>query len=308
MVTLVPIEDLRPLERVFPAHLDRIADALNRDGIVRKPIIVDRATGAVMDGSHRYAALLRDGYRLAPVRWADYDDENIRVGSRLADRMHTTGPTLTKQDCRAAVKAGRLLAARSTRHFFPWPKTDDPVPLSDLHPGPARNVDRLLTDADEQANHVGYLAEAVEYRRAVATHLAELATVCRELPGGTVLFPGKFDPPHVGHVRTIVRLAGQHPHVVVAVTGDRDRTTSASPTQACTILRDAICASNVTVTTVTGRLTARDGLNGLPPFDLLASGNPDVLGWAQTIGIPYVDVPRSEGPAHSARELRRLAS
>ena len=64
---IVPISRLRPLEKVFPEHLKNLETMINNDGFLLKAIIIDKKTGIVLDGSHRYVYLLKNGYKEAPV-------------------------------------------------------------------------------------------------------------------------------------------------------------------------------------------------------------------------------------------------
>ena len=88
---IVSIDKLLPLELVFPTHLKNLEDMINKDGFLLKAVIVDRKTGTVLDGSHRYVYLLKNGYKEVPVYWTDYDDENIRVGTILSHRFMIDG-------------------------------------------------------------------------------------------------------------------------------------------------------------------------------------------------------------------------
>ena len=51
---IVPIESLKPLEKVFKYHLKNLSKLILKDGIVQTPIIADNKYGIVLDGSHRY--------------------------------------------------------------------------------------------------------------------------------------------------------------------------------------------------------------------------------------------------------------
>ena len=51
---IVPIERLKPLEKVFKYHLKNLSKLILKDGIVQTPIIADNKYGIVLDGSHRY--------------------------------------------------------------------------------------------------------------------------------------------------------------------------------------------------------------------------------------------------------------
>src|SRR5439155_9321366 len=63
--------------------------------ILRHPIIADSATGAVLDGTHRLAALSQLGYKTIPTALIDYQNPLVKVdrwfrvitGERLNDFM-----------------------------------------------------------------------------------------------------------------------------------------------------------------------------------------------------------------------------
>ncbi|PIN76954.1 hypothetical protein COV17_00170, partial [Candidatus Woesearchaeota archaeon CG10_big_fil_rev_8_21_14_0_10_36_11] len=67
-VQIVPIDTLKPLEKVFPNHLSNLNNLLLRDGFVKAPLLVDKNTGIVLDGSHRYIFFLMHGYKTVPVQ------------------------------------------------------------------------------------------------------------------------------------------------------------------------------------------------------------------------------------------------
>ena len=48
------INKLKPLEKVYPNHLNILSNMIINSGKVLSPIIADKETGIVLDGSHRY--------------------------------------------------------------------------------------------------------------------------------------------------------------------------------------------------------------------------------------------------------------
>ena len=88
---LVPINKLKPLEKVFPNHLTNLIQMIKSSGYVKSPIIADKNTDIILDGSHRYIFFLMEGYQLVPVEYVDYNDENIRVGTHLMHRHIISG-------------------------------------------------------------------------------------------------------------------------------------------------------------------------------------------------------------------------
>jgi hypothetical protein len=75
-----PVDVLRPHEDTIPAHVDAIADELRADGIQRDPVLVDRRSGAVLDGMHRVAAFHRLGIPNAVCCTVDYSSSQVSVG------------------------------------------------------------------------------------------------------------------------------------------------------------------------------------------------------------------------------------
>lgn len=142
-------ESLRPIEKVNPSHLAALESEILSAGVLKKPIIVDRLTLAVLDGSHRYAFLVKHGFEVAPVLLCDYDDESIFVGNHLSHRFtYSDTKWITKKHVRATAISGQLYEPRTTRHFFPFRKTDYLVPLSSLGKKAGRSIKSLCANVD----------------------------------------------------------------------------------------------------------------------------------------------------------------
>ena len=106
IITMRPLDSLKPHEEVVPEELSLLTDSIKRDKVLRHPILADLQTGVVLDGMHRLLALRKIGSRLAPVALVDYQDDRIgverwyRIFSRsgsdiglddLLDRIRRTG-------------------------------------------------------------------------------------------------------------------------------------------------------------------------------------------------------------------------
>lgn len=317
---LTDILKLRPLEMVFPHHLANIKQLIQRDGAIHKALIADRATGTVLDGSHRYAFLLAEGYGLAPVHWVEYHDENIRVGSRLAHRFLIDGDSpVNKRECLRRSACGELFPPRTTRHFFPFRKSDIVAPLGNLRPGAQRPIDHLLADVDvidEIAHNRKYLAEIDEELRTLSDYIAEmvesrtyLTTQVEMLNAGlpVAFFPGKFHPPHMGHVQTILKIAPHYRKLIVGVTGDTPSDGIMTQTEIIRVLHDVLAnVGNIEVVGIAGTLVMKPDTRGLPAFDVLLSGNPAVIDWSERMGLRSRYVDRSLGPHCSGEVMRSM--
>ncbi|MEM0118424.1 MAG: hypothetical protein QXV32_08240 [Conexivisphaerales archaeon] len=82
-IAVSPLKGLFPHEETLHDEVTTLSDAIVRDSMQRDPIIVDRATGVILDGMHRYKSLETIGARLCVVCFVDYNDTRIRVGRWL---------------------------------------------------------------------------------------------------------------------------------------------------------------------------------------------------------------------------------
>jgi L-serine kinase (ADP) len=78
-LALKRIEDLKPHEETVAADLRGIVNTLQRDPILRHPVVADAATGAVLDGNHRLAALSELGCSTIPTALIDYQNPMVKV-------------------------------------------------------------------------------------------------------------------------------------------------------------------------------------------------------------------------------------
>jgi cytidyltransferase-like protein len=155
--------NLRPIEKINPSHFAALESDILASGVINKPIIADRVTLAVLDGSHRYAFLVKHGYEMAPVLLCDYDDESIFVGNHLLHRFsYSDSKWINKNHVRATAISGELYPPRTTRHFFPFRKIDYPVNLSSLGKSSPNSINSLcmnVSTAEEILANEHYLAE-----------------------------------------------------------------------------------------------------------------------------------------------------
>ncbi len=149
---VIKTDTLRPIEKINTAHFAALERDILSSGKMRAPLIVDSVSGAVLDGSHRYAFLIKHGCHLAPAYLCDYDDEAIFVGNHLQHRFaHDQLKWINKKNVRSVAFSGHLYPPRTTRHFFPFRKVERPVNLEDLKPGDRCNIDHLLASTSPEA-------------------------------------------------------------------------------------------------------------------------------------------------------------
>lgn len=174
---IIPISLLKPLEKVFPLHFANIETLIINDGVMLRPLIVDAQHNIVLDGSHRYAFLLKHGYKLAPVIHVDYSEDAIFVGNHLRHRfLKDQDFTLTKVEIVSRSLNENLFPPRTTRHFFPFRKIDHPVALADLDKAETRNIEHLLercSPQDEIKADEGYISEIDEEIKMLSDYIKE---------------------------------------------------------------------------------------------------------------------------------------
>lgn len=182
---IVDIDLLKPIELIYEHHFRTLERKIIRDEEILVPLIVCSQSGAVLDGSHRYAFLIKHGYKTAPAMVVDYWNESIFVGNEISHRLkYDLGKTLTKEKVIDIAYSGNLLQPRTTRHFFPFEKNEWPCKLSELGKGEERDISNLLSvsSLDEQiVSNERYLAEIYEEYDALISYMKEQSNVRKYL-------------------------------------------------------------------------------------------------------------------------------
>jgi ParB-like chromosome segregation protein Spo0J len=122
---LVEIARLRPTEMVDAAHVRALAGEMRRDGIQRRPVLVERGSLAILDGHHRFRAAQMLGLSRVSAVLIGYDDPRLTLSS-------WTDRAFTREDVHAAAESGVLLPAKSTRHLLDPPLPEMPVSVKEL--------------------------------------------------------------------------------------------------------------------------------------------------------------------------------
>lgn len=317
---IVPIDKLIPLEKVFPIHLKNLEKMIDKDGFVLKAIIADKKNGIVLDGSHRYVYFLKNGYKTVPVYWVDYDDEDIRVGTRLKHRFLIDDDSgINKEECRRRALNGDLFLPRTTRHFFTFKKVDISLSLDRLKKAELVDVSNLISDvdvSDEIDHNKRYIEEINEEMEIIIQYLSEVSQTREYLTKQIELmdqlrkvafFPGKFHPPHIGHIQTILNILHKYKKVIIGVSEHMPKDIIIEPDKIINALRSFFKSfNNVEIYKIKGILVDKKDLKDLPDFDILLSGNPGVLSWAKKMSINAEYMPRFEGTLFSGHKIRSI--
>lgn len=125
-------------------------------------------------------------------------------------------------------------------------------------------------------------------------------------------FPGKFQPPHLGHVETINRILDDYDKVIVGVTEDGPRVMPQKQVglHFYKAFRHLRPDKFVEIIFMKGKLcnwSKAYAMMNLPDFDILITAeNSEVEEWAKSLEIPVENIPRSKGIAFSGTELRSI--
>ena len=101
------------------------------------------------------------------------------------------------------------------------------------------------------------------------------------------IFPGKFNPPHLGHALTIMKLVKQFPDLTICVTTDIPEKASFTPEE----IAKEMLGFGLPVILFKGTLTKQKE-NPFRDYTIL-SGNPDVISWAKKVKAESLFIPRS---------------
>ena len=107
---ILAVEDLHEHEQTDRRRVQAVAQAIRRTGIVDFPILVDRRSGVILDGHHRFQALVGLGARRVPAWLVDYEADYVRLG-RWGE-----GPPIAKAEVVERARAGKLYPPKTTRH------------------------------------------------------------------------------------------------------------------------------------------------------------------------------------------------
>tara|TARA_B100001121_G_C18611843_1_gene584834 strand:- start:774 stop:1166 length:393 start_codon:yes stop_codon:yes gene_type:complete len=119
-------------------------------------------------------------------------------------------------------------------------------------------------------------------------------------------FPGKFQPPHIGHIITVMNIYEKYDKIIIGITKDVPQVLSQIEIKSIfeSIFRPL---PKIKIELVSEVITGNENVkNILPAFDILVSGNDKVIRHVTNLGIKADYLPRSEGVGYSGTEIRTL--
>ena len=318
---IVSIDHLKPLEKVFLYHLKNLSEMILKEGIVHTPIIADKKSGIVLDGSHRYIFFLMNGYKEVPVKFVDYSDEHIRVGSRLIHRYLVDGKIeISKEEVLRRGINGELFPPRTTRHFFPFRKNERiNVSIDSLKKGSAIDVKKFIakTTIQDEINHnQKYLSEIekefdeliryMEEVRQTKNYLKNQILMMQKKSKPVAFFPGKFQPVHMGHITSLMKIFDDYDKIIIGITSDSPNVLSLKSRKE--IFKSVLSRFNKFeyVLFDTALINIKD-TNTLPKFDVCVTGNQSVVDFMEKNNFKTRLLRRSEGVGYSGTEIRSIS-
>ena len=122
-VQLVPLEVLRPHEQTILKKVNQLERMTIRWNAYTKPLLVDRETGTILDGHHRYEIAKRFDLQCLPCVLVDYilDDSISVILWPSSDQKE-----ISKEDVLEAASSGNLFPPKTSKHLL----SDDLPPIS----------------------------------------------------------------------------------------------------------------------------------------------------------------------------------
>lgn len=126
----------------------------------------------------------------------------------------------------------------------------------------------------------------------------------------TAFFPGRFQPPHIGHILTLMRLYTRYDKIIIGISDNtyRGRKVQVLSTRAVKEILEAIFQHLPKFEIVFSgeSLITREAFDDLPKFDIVVNGNPTTIHRLERLGIRCKLEPRSDGVGWRGTELREI--
>ncbi len=108
----MPTKSLHPHEKIRPSRLKELSKEILDEGVLRRPLVVDRKTRVILDGHHRYRILQLLGVEIIPVLLVEYSSPDVSVFPRRV------GYRVSKQLVVDMGLSGQLMPPKTTRHVL----------------------------------------------------------------------------------------------------------------------------------------------------------------------------------------------
>jgi hypothetical protein len=112
VLEIVNLRKLKEHEKIEPVYLEKLKKQIQKDGILKRPVVVDKNTKIILDGHFRFNALKQLDCSKIPVFFVDYNSPDIIVTA------WRNGEIITKEDVIRAGLTGKKLPPKTSKHML----------------------------------------------------------------------------------------------------------------------------------------------------------------------------------------------
>jgi len=129
-------DQIMPLGQVKVRHVAHIAYPIQKNRGGKRPLIISRECGTLLDGHYSYTALRKFCAVYAPCIEVDYDN----IDEVTAWRENELA---TSQNARRAASNGAILPSKTLKHLLKFPILPIRAPLGELRSDELRSTDQI---------------------------------------------------------------------------------------------------------------------------------------------------------------------
>ncbi|SFC14165.1 cytidyltransferase-like domain-containing protein [Marinospirillum celere] len=292
---------LIPGKKTCQHILSSIEATLALKGHIEEPIIVDKESNVIIKGNHLFQILVNNKSNEIPVIRTKYsskefvlitnEEKNINKDIYISSALNKK--PLNPSDCiNISLTEPQKIYYKIENCANIYKNTSlSKEQESSLTVDTLKNyIENEINSATEKIYHLKKELKRIESIREMISDSLKVG-----------FFPGKFHPPHMGHVQTILNLLKQYKKIIIGISQDiPEKNMMTTPKEVMQTLKELFRGNEkIDIVMLDGVLVEKNDLNGLPYFDVLLSGNPDVLKWCEKMGVDSDFVSRSHGDLSS---------
>ena len=116
-VSLVPVEWLKAHEEIKVRARDKLLEMTKKWDGFTKPLVVDKSTGSLLDGHHRYSVACLLNLKNVPAICVDYFSDDSIVVETWPNSEYDE---ISKKDVVEMSLSSELFPPKTSRHIFPY--------------------------------------------------------------------------------------------------------------------------------------------------------------------------------------------